>query len=182
MNGYLLDTNIISILANPKNPKHVVVRKKFSQLPKDSPIMLPVIAIAEIEFGMNKAGIGRAKKQRELLRIFFSDFPLHLAIDDDTIEPYALVRAKIWLEYGTPTKKRRGHKEKVPDDLFDRVTGKKLGIDERDILIASVAIQYNLVLATADNNEGMKRIVKAANLLRNEGQTISLHTVDWTQN
>jgi predicted nucleic acid-binding protein len=51
--GYLLDNNIISILAQPSNPRHAPVKQRFEAL-GDAPVFLPVIAIAEIEFGMVK--------------------------------------------------------------------------------------------------------------------------------
>ena len=58
-------------------------------------------------------------------------------------------------------------------------TGKELGIDERDLLIASVAAQYNLVLATIDQNEGMKRIEAAAASLAAKGSRIALRISYW---
>jgi predicted nucleic acid-binding protein len=174
--GYLLDTNIISILVRPQSQKYPAVRSHLARV-ADELIMLPVIAIAEIEFGMAKVEISD-ESQKATLRKFFADYPLHLGIDDNTIEPYSLVRAELWKLYATP--KKRGHKEKVPEDLFDRVTGRELGIDERDILIASVAIQYNLILATADRNQGMLSIERAAVGLEAKGRPIRLQVADWS--
>jgi hypothetical protein len=69
-------------------------------------------------------------EQKNALRDFFAQYPHHLPIDDNTIEPYAMLRAQLW----------RGYKEKDPYDLVERVSGKSLGIDERELLIASVAV------------------------------------------
>jgi len=66
----------------------------------------------------------------------------------------------------------------VPEDRFERITGKQLGIDERDLLIASVAIQYGLVLVTADKK--MKPIIDAAQELEFQGKDIHLRWADWT--
>ena len=173
--GRLLDANIISASANPDDPRYSQVRMKLNGV-CGGPVMLPVIAIAEVEFGMLKADhpdIG----QQQAMRKFFADFPLHLGVDDDTIEPYSLLRAKIWQLYGTP--KRRGHAEKLPEQLKDRVTGEELGIDERDLLIASIAIQYRLVLVTNDKNAGMRRIEEAARQLAREGKPIILNIEYW---
>lgn len=174
--GYLLDTNIISILVRPQSQKYSVVKSHFSRVANEL-VMLPVIAIAEIEFGMAKVDTPD-ESQKATLRRFFSDYPLHLGIDDNTIEPYSLVRAELWKLYATP--KKRSHKERTPEDLFDRVTGRQLGIDERDVLIASVAIQYNLILATADRNQGMLSIERAAASLEEKDKPVCLRVADWS--
>lgn len=176
MNGYLLDNNVISILARPSDMRRCVVAARLAAV-GDSPVLLPVIAIAEIEFGMVKAEHPDEKQQAEM-RAFFSTFPHPLPFDRHTVEPYALIRAELWRRYATP--KKRGHKEKLPEELTDRSTGKSLGIDERDLMIASVAIQYNLILATADRNAGMVRIEEAAAALERRGEPAHLIVEDWS--
>ena len=176
MNGYLLDNNVLSILARPSDPRFPVVSGRLATVGQ-SPVLLPVIAIAEIEFGMAKAENPDAKQQADL-RSFLASFPHPLPIDHHTIEPYALIRAELWRR--NATLKTRGHKEKLPEELTDRVTGKELGIDERDILIASVAVQYKLVLATTDRNAGMLRIEEAAAALEERGAPIHLQVEDWS--
>ncbi len=167
--GYLLDTNIISYLARPKSRQYKNVKTHLLKLGDDEPVMLPVIAIAEIEFGIARAGPKLSDELKDVLRKFFESYPLHLAIDDNTVEPYSLVRAELWRKHGPG---------KVPEDLFDKVTGKQLQIDERDLLIASVAIQYGLVLVTADTK--MKPIIDAAQDLEKKGKDVHLERADWT--
>ena len=140
------------------------------------PVFLPVIAIAEIEFGMMLSSISN-EVQKKALRDFFTQYPLHLPVDDNTIEPYAMIRAQLWRNHGT--RKRRRYKEKVPEDLAERVSGKSLGIDERDLLIASIAVQYNLVLATNDQNIGMKRLEEASRQLDASGVPVHLRIEYW---
>jgi len=167
--GYLLDTNIISYLARPESPQYNNVKRHLSKLDRDERVMLPVIAIAEIEFGIAKAGRKLSDELRDVLRKFFESYPLHLGIDDSSVEPYSLVRAELW---------RKSKGGKVLEDRFERVTGKELGIDERDLLIASVAIQYGLVLVTADRK--MKPIIDAARELEMQGEDVYLRWADWT--
>jgi predicted nucleic acid-binding protein len=174
--GYLLDSNIISVLLRPSDQRFGAVRANLDAI-RDSPIFLPVMAIAEIEFGLAVGGTSR--EQAKGLRDFFSEYPSHLGIDDHTVEPYALLRSQIFRDHGTPREKRRGFEQKVPEELVDRVTGQSLGIDERDLLIASVAAQYRLVFATNDQNEGMKRIERAARSLEVEGKPIRLRVEYW---
>ena len=169
--GYLLDTNIISYLARPESPQYNNVKRHLSKIANDERVLLPVIAIAEIEFGIAKAGPRLSDELKDVLRKFFQSYPCHLGIDDNTVEPYSLVRAHLWRRYG-------GKKKRVPEELFQKVTGKQLGIDERDLLIASVAIQYGLVLVTADNK--MKPIIDAARELEKQGQDVYLRWADWT--
>jgi predicted nucleic acid-binding protein len=173
----LLDNNIISILAQPSNPRHAPMKKRFEEL-GDAPVFLPVIAIAEIEFGMVKTKTPDATQQAAV-RQFFVDYPLHLGIDDNTVEPYALIRTQIWRDHATPKGVGGAHKEKQPEDLTERVTGRALGIDERDLLIASTAAQYGLVLITNDSNEGMKRIENAAQKLELDGKPVHLRIELW---
>jgi len=173
--GYLLDSNVISILVRPQDPRHSRVKVHLEAV-RPSPVFLPVIAIAEIEFGMAKAE-NPDEKQQAAMRRFFADYPLHLGIDDHTIEPYALIRAQLWKRYAT--RRQRGHKETLPEELVHRESGKLLGIDERDLLIASVAVQYNLVLATCDENPGMKAIEEAAAELEKAGHRIRLRIGYW---
>jgi predicted nucleic acid-binding protein len=132
--------------------------------------------MAEIEYGMAKAEAPDAQ-QRDNVRRFFAEYPLHLGVDDHTIEPYSLIRAQLWKDHAT--KKGRGHKETLPEELTHRESGKLLGIDERDLLIASVAAQYSLVLATCDQNQGMRAIEAAAARLELAGYPIQLRISYW---
>lgn len=175
--GYLLDNNIISILVRPADPIHAAVKARFQKL-GDAPVFLPVVAIAEIEAGMAKANTPD-ETQRADVRRFFNEYPLHLAIDDNTVEPYALIRARLWRDFATPKTSGRGHKERLPEELLARDTGKSLGIDERDLLIAATAAQYRLVLITNDANEGMRRIEESAQRLELEGQPVHLRVERW---
>ena len=135
-----------------------------------------MIAIAEIEFGMAKAD-NVDEAQRDEVREFFQRFPQHLGFQDSTVEPYAQLRAQLWRTYGT--REKRGHKERVPEDLFDRITGTQLGVDERDLLIASVAAENGLILATGDKKSGMRRIEEAARKLQEEGKSVNLRIDYW---
>jgi predicted nucleic acid-binding protein len=176
INGYLLDTNVISILFQPTHNDYKEIRANFEAV-KDGPVFLPVVAIAEIEFGLN-VGAGNPEQAADL-RNFFREYPMHLAIDDNTIESYAPLRGQIFRKHGTPRQSRSGFKEKLLEQLIDASTGLSLGIDEKDLLIASVAAQYRLVLATNDSGGGMKRIDTAAHRLEQDGKPIRLRIEYW---
>jgi predicted nucleic acid-binding protein len=140
--------------------------------------MLPVVGVAEIEFGLQKGGRPDSV-QANGLRSFCQRYE-RVAFDDNTIEPHALIRAKLFEKYGTQKGHRKhSHKEKLIEELRDRVAGKELGIDERDLMIASAAIQYNCVLVTDDTNQGMRRIREAAETLAAEGKHTQLRVENW---
>jgi len=171
--GYLLDTNIISVLANSRHAEHEGVEKRVRALDH---VWLPVIAIAEIEFGMAKSELAD-EFQRSGIRRCFESFPQPLGVDLNTVEPYSHLRAQLWRMHAT--KQGRRHREKLPEELTNRVTGKELGIDERDLLIASVAAEHGLILATRDRNAGMRAIDEAGKELRTRGAPVDLRIEYW---
>ncbi len=85
---YLLDTNVTSTLANSAHPDYAHVKAQYDGIPPDAKVALPIIGIAESEFGMAKTATADPAQQAAL-RKFFRDHPLHYGIDYHTIEPYA---------------------------------------------------------------------------------------------
>ena len=76
--------------------------------------------------------------------------------------------------------KRFVYDEKHPEQLCEKVTGLDLGIDEADLIIASVAMAQNLVLVTNDTRAGMNRVKEAAEKVYREGLLpIQLRTENW---
>jgi predicted nucleic acid-binding protein len=158
--AYLLDTNVICALADATGTAHALALDRFMRV-SEGFVLLPSMAIAEIEFGMAKAP-DIAPEKRDQLRAFIARFD-HVPFDDASIEPFACIRSELWEMFGTPKRGRQNrHKERRPEDLLDKVTGKELGIDEPDLLIASIALSQNLVLVSNDINQGMRRILDAA--------------------
>lgn len=178
---YLLDNNVISVLADPRNPKYGHVKSKYDTIPAGTQVAFPVIAIAEIECGMAMA-VTAAPVQQAAVRKFLAEHPLYYGVGRHTVKPYSLVRAALWRQYGTPKGgKRFVFQEKLPEELKDRASGLWLGIDERDLLIVSIALEYNLTFATMDRNEQMKRIEGAVSQVVSDGTWPEpLHLDDWT--
>ena len=173
METYLLDTNIISDLADAESDNHSACMAHLQAAVRAGDhILLPVMAIAEIEFGLRKGGNPQSEDARRV-RDFLQKYPLPLPFDDDSVAPYALIRSKVLHLHPQPRKKKR------PEEWCDRVTGKELGIDERDLIIASAAVQYNVVLVTDDRNSGMRTIHEASKVLAEEGHHIELRIENW---
>ncbi len=174
--GFLLDTSAISLLFNGKDPGQAEARKRLEQIgAAQEPVFIPIMAIAEIRFGMELAG-ALAVDERQALQEFFERYPI-LPLDHGAIEPYAIIRAKLLTTYGE--RKKRNFKQKHLHQLLDPDTRASLEIYERDLLIAAVAIQYNLVLITTDRAHGMNAICEAARLLEAEGKPTKLRVEYW---
>ena len=177
--AYLLDTNVICALADANHSAHVPVRQRFGQVDPQF-VLLPTMAIAEMEFGMARAANVRPEKREELRR-FISRFE-QLPFDENCVRPYAFVRAQLWQTHGTARQrgKRLVYDEKHPEQLCEKVTGMELGVNEPDFIIASIALAQNLVLVTNDTKEGMDRVKEAAEKVYREGLfAIQLRTENW---
>jgi predicted nucleic acid-binding protein len=177
---YLLDTNVICALADATRPAHAPAVSRFQQTGGQF-VLLPAPAVGEIEFGMRKAPDVQPAKRQEL-RDFMSRFD-QLPFDEHCIEPYAIVRAEVWRQFGTSkSSKPYSHKERRPEDLLDKTTGTQLGIDEPDLYIASIALAQNLVLVTDDSNAGMARIRDAAEAAFQRGNIpVRLRIENWLE-
>src|SRR5687767_5234641 len=132
---YLLDTNIICALGDPDRLGNAIAVNRFHACGQN--VLLPSLAVGEVEFGMQKAPDVRPEKRHEL-RAFIARFA-QLPFDEHCVIPYAAVRAELWRTHGTSVQnKPHRHKERRPEDLRDTVTGAELGVDEPDLLIASI--------------------------------------------
>ena len=178
--AYLLDTNVICALADATHASHVPVRQHFQQVEPQF-VLVPTMAVAEIEFGMARAANLKPEK-REELRQFIRRFE-QLPFDENSIRPYAVVRAELWRMHGKTRLKGKRVKwvEYHPEQLCDQITGDKLGIDEPDLIIASVAMAQNLVLVTSDTRAGMTRVAEAAEkVYQNRIFPVQLRTENWS--
>ena len=136
------------------------------------------MAVAEIKFGFAKAPNLRPDK-RAKIDAFIARFE-QVPFDEFCVEPYAIVRAELWKMHGTPVGKRSKFTEKHPEELTDKVTGKELGIDEPDLIIASIAMPQNLILVTSDARSGMIRVKEAAEKVTRDGKfPVLLRTENW---
>jgi len=175
---YLLDTNVISDLTDETRPGFAALNKRFSSATLQQ-VLLPSMAVGEIRFGFAKAPNLRPDK-RKAIDDFITRFE-QVPFDKDCVEPYAIVRAELFKMHGTPKDKPHKFKEKHPEDLTDKITGKELGIDEPDLIIASIAMAMGLILVTSDAKEGMIRVKEAADKVFRDGKfPVQLRTENWS--
>jgi tRNA(fMet)-specific endonuclease VapC len=159
--GYLLDTPVASWLWDGGNPHHHAAHGRLGAL-GDAPIFVCSITIGEVAYGL---GISPAidPARHALVRRNLLSFQV-LSVDRHTADVYGQIRAALFVQY-SPRDSRGRMRMKAPEDLIESTTGKTLGIQENDLWIVSVAVQYNLRLVTGDQAGGMQRVLSAANYL-----------------
>lgn len=177
---YLLDTNIVLASLWPGHELNRQAKAYLRRLAQENAVVLiPAMVVAELEFILGKepdADPSTIAKVRQ----FLGEYAL-CSVDLGTVEPYTLVRIELFRVYGNRhPKKKRKYRENTVDKLKDSVRGKDLAIDERDLLIASNAVQHNLVFVTNDKNVGMRRIREAADTLYAAGKPTELRVEHWS--
>ena len=153
--GYLLDTSIASVSWDYGSPNHNCVRKRLMRL-GPAIVYVSAISIAEVEYGLQIAPNINAKRQA-MVRKAMANYTV-LDVNHHTARIYGKIRAGLFRAHAP--KDRRGRlTQKRVEDLVDRTTSRELGIQENDLWIVSVAVQYNLKFVTSDR---MHRVIEAA--------------------
>lgn len=164
--GYLLDTTIASASWDCGAPGHTNVRQRLEKL-GNALVYVSAVSIAEVEYGLRTAPAIDVQRQ-STVRDAMAGFKV-LDVDRHTAEAYAEIRADLFRAHSPRNRRGRLTQRRV-EDLVDRTTGKELGIQENDLWIVSVAVQYNLIFVT---NDRMQRVIDAA--------TYSERTEFWNQ-
>jgi predicted nucleic acid-binding protein len=160
--GYLLDTSVASWLWDGGNRNHASARLRITAL-GDALIFVCPITIGEVACGLAVSPAMDAARH-SLVRGAMAEYEV-LTMDPHTGETYGQIRAAVFAQH-SPRNSRGRMQKKVPEDLIEPTTGKTLGIQENDLWLVSVAVQYNLRLITSDEAEGMRRVLIAASYLQ----------------
>ena len=70
MDGYILDTSVLSTLLDPEHQRHILIRDGVQQLERHATLFLSTISLAELQYGVKLAetfGHGRLPTLQELL-------------------------------------------------------------------------------------------------------------------
>ena len=156
--AYLLDTTIASIAGYVGDGRHRSVRAWLDGL-QDDVVFISAVSIAECEYGLSLKPLDAQSEQE--IRSAFGNYQV-LPIDHHTAAVYGPIRAALFRAYA-PRDYRNRIASRYIEDLKEPTTGKELGIQENDLWIVSVAVQYNMLFVTADGGGGMKKIVDEAN-------------------
>ena len=155
MHGYLLDTNTIRNWFDGDAGRFPAVKTAADSRAADSPLYVSAITLGEIEFGhaLNPSGAGA--KRDEFVGFVGRQLTQILQVSKHTAEPYGHIRARLAQKFppkGGWTKKIR------PEQFYNPIAARELGIDENDLWIVAQAAERNLVLVTSDK---MMRIREA---------------------
>src|SRR5579862_8912016 len=153
--AYLLDTNIASIAWDGGHRNHILVRERLEELGEAS-ISICSITTGEVEYGLRVTPAADAVRHRAVRNAMGQYHAFGL--DRHTAGVWASIRAALFRRH-SPRDRRGLLSKRRPDDLLDVTTGRELGIDENDLWIVSVAVQYDLQFITSDR---MARVLEAA--------------------
>jgi tRNA(fMet)-specific endonuclease VapC len=155
VDGYLLDTSILSAYLDPTHKDHATRRHGVDALSPQSPRYVSVLALAELTFGAElKLALG--KGDLPILRKIVADAKAYGVIDvsHHTSTAYGELKSKVAAKY--LGKALRRDRPKYIEDWIDKATGKALGIDENDLWMCAQSKERDLVLVTGDGK--MQRI------------------------
>ena len=158
MAAYLLDTNIASWLLDAQHKRHSDASGFVSNAGGDSHIYISRVTIAEIQYGYKVyANVNQTRKQaiEQRLKLFQPR-----EIDRHTTEPYSDIRAALFQQFVSKAKKGKATGRR-PEELLDNTSGRELGIQENDLWIAAIAVQYNLILVTQDKMKNIRQAIQS---------------------
>lgn len=155
MRGYLLDTNIVSYWFTGGSLQHELINTRIQSLPGNSLLALSAITLGEIEYGHRAVSPKETSVQTDFLEFIGERLPTVFPVEATTRLYYGKLRALLFEKLIPPGRKKAGLR---PEQLVDPVTSLELGIQENDLWIAAQALEYNLVLVTADKLQRIRGV------------------------
>jgi predicted nucleic acid-binding protein len=158
MDGYLLDTTILSILLDPTRRDHAEIGQSLQALPADRSEYVSAVALAEMDFGVRLAeALGKESiPALESMLVRAKSYAV-LDVTHHTASVYAELKASLARKY--LAKMLRKDRPKYIETWIDKATGRELGIDENDLWMCAQAKERDLIFVTADSR--MQRIPDA---------------------
>lgn len=166
MQGYLLDTNIVSYWFDGSCLQNKAVIDHVERLPRGTPLAISAITLGEVEFGLRVRS--EDPLEAEMQQFLLDQLPLVLDVTSTTRISYGSLRARLFDRFAPAKKRGKGRR---PEQLTDPATALELGIQENDLWIAAQAIEHNLILVT---NDALARIQAVGNDLSIENWTVPL--------
>ena len=177
--GYLLDTNIISAWFNESKKGHGNLLTNIDSKPGKSPLLISSITLGEIAYGhYTESPVGLTEIQKKYNRFVEERFPSQLYrknVSRHTAGIYGQIKAMVFEKYSprtSRTKVKRLHQLDFPDDIEEYGQN----IQENDLWVAAQALEWNLVLVTADKMIAIQNCTKLCNFDK------QLKIVNWLEN
>ncbi|MBF0606835.1 MAG: type II toxin-antitoxin system VapC family toxin [Magnetococcales bacterium] len=76
MKSYLLDTNIISYLDDPKSPFHKPIVNRLSSLCSDDTVYISILSLYELQYSIFRSVSEMKPKLTQTIKVFIELFPI----------------------------------------------------------------------------------------------------------
>lgn len=146
MQGYLLDTNIVSYWFQQGTPENRKVVNHIASLDPGTPLRISAITLGEIEYGHRCVSKSDTAIQTQFNTFIHAQLPAVLDIRKTTRTYYGDIRSRLFAKYSP----QRGRRALRPEQMIDPVTSATIAVQENDLWIAASAVEHNLVLVTHD--------------------------------
>lgn len=165
MKVYLLDTNAASALWDVGDEHHNEALGFVQRAAAAGGfIFVSRVVIAEIEYGFKlytKSDPMRRSQMDTAMRAFTGI----REISKGTTEHYSNIRAALFKRYAPRTSKDKVRNVR-PERLTDKTTAVELGIQENDLWMAAVAVEYNMTFVSDDKMSHIKEVWPTLNLVK----------------
>ena len=160
---YLLDAMMIGRLIDDRPddevPEGTRNFRKHSAAAGDPNIVICSITLGEVEYGLAVAPASFGDDNKAEVRRVLRRFVHVLEVSKNAAVPHwAETRARLFLKRSPGSERQRRRLARWPEDLVERTPAKQLGIQENDLWLASVALEHNLVLVSADRMRHIKDV------------------------
>lgn len=158
MDGYLLDTSVLSALLDSSHRRHNDVRLAIGALSQTAAQFVSAISLAELTFGVKMAEAfgGSSLPALQQMLVNARSYAV-LDVSHHTSVAYAELKTNLAKKYLAKASKR--DRPRWLEEWVDKISGQKLQVDENDLWMCAQVKERDLILATADGR--MKRIADA---------------------
>ena len=158
MNGYILDTSVLSALLDDKHGRHGEIESKVAGLDPGPPQFVSAISLGEKEFGLAHARIVLNARAPNLERALNEARRFRvLDVTRHTSRVYGELKSRMTAKY--LAKSMRQQHPRWLEDWVDSATGKTLGVDENDLWQYAQAKERDMFFVVTD--KGVQRIADA---------------------
>ncbi|MEW5704371.1 MAG: PIN domain-containing protein [Pseudomonadota bacterium] len=158
MDGYILDTSVLSAHLDPSHHWHSDVRAAIEALDQDSAQFVSAMSLAELTFGVRMAeAFGGASLPALQQMLIEARAYAVLDVTHHTSAAYAELKTNLAKRY--LAKASRRDRPRWLEEWVDKTSGQKLQVDENDVWMCAQGKERDLILVTADGR--MRRIADA---------------------
>jgi tRNA(fMet)-specific endonuclease VapC len=158
VDGYVLDTSVLSAHLDSSHRRHNDVRAAIEALDQASAQFVSAMSLAELTFGVTMAEVFGGTSL-PALRQMLTEARTYavLEVNHHTSAAYAELKTNLAKQY--LAKASRRDRPRWLEEWVDKASGQRLQVDENDLWMCAQVKERDLILVTADGR--MKRIADA---------------------